>query len=111
MPARNARERSQIARIAALSRSATESGRERLAAANKAYRDSFNRGHECNVCKLVTIDQGLPADEVARRGAALYRRHMQALALKRDRNRRVAAELEAEADAADEELAGIASAE
>jgi hypothetical protein len=111
MPARNARERTQIARIAALSRSATESGRDRLAAANATYRESFNVSHECNVCKRVDIDQELPAEEIARRGAALYRRHMQALALKRDRNRRVADELEAEAAAADEELTRVAAAE
>ncbi len=107
MPARNPRERSQIARIAALSRSATESGKDRLAAANTAYRDSFKVSHECNLCKLVEIDQTLPAEEIARRGEALYKRHMQALALKRDRNRRIAAELQAEADSADNELATL----
>ena len=108
MPARNASERSQIARIAALSRSAIQSGKDRLAAANAAYRDSFNVSHECNVCKLVEIDQTLPADEIARRGDALYRRHMLALARKRDRNRRIAEELQAEAEAADAELARVA---
>lgn len=111
MPARNPRERSQIARIAALSRSATESGRDRLAAANTAYRDSFNACDECNVCKLVEIDQALPPDEITRRGAALYRLHMQRLALKRDRSRRLAEQHQAAAEAADAELARVAAAE
>ncbi len=111
MPARNARERSQIARIAALSRSATESGQDRLAAANASYRKSFDAGHECNVCKRVDIDQTLPAEEIARRGEALYKRHMQALALKRSRSRRLAEEHLAEAEAADAELARVATAE
>lgn len=107
MPATNARERSQIARIAALSRSATQPGSEMLAAANRAYRDSFNSGHECALCKRVEIDPGLPAAERDRRGEALYRRHMQALALRRNRNRRVAAALEAEARNADAELTSL----
>lgn len=111
MPARNAGERRRIAQIAALSRSATETGAERLAAANTAYRDSFNTGHECNLCKRIDVDQALPAEEIARRGEALYRLHMRRLALKRDRNRRIAGELEAEAEAADEELARVATAQ
>lgn len=111
MPARNASERAAIASIAALSRSATESGRDRLAAANAAYRASFNVRHECNVCKLIEIDQTLPAEEVARRGEAAYRLHMRRLALRRDRSKRLAAEHLANAVAADEELARIAAAE
>jgi len=112
MPARDATERHRIAQIAALSRSATESGSERLAAANTAYRDSFNVGHQCSVCKRrIDIDQALPPEEIARRGEALYKLHMRRLALRRDRNRRVADELQAEADAADVELARVAAAE
>lgn len=111
MPARDANERHRIAQIAALSRSATESGRERMAAANAAYRDSFNAGHGCNLCKRIDIDQSLPAEEIARRGEVLYKLHMRRLALRRDRNRRIAGELGAEADAADEELARVAAAE
>lgn len=110
MPARNGEERRAIATIAALSRSVRESGAERLAAANAAYRDGFNRRHECEMCGVVEIDQALTLEEIARRGAASYRVHMRRLALRRDRNRRVAAELEAEADAADEELASVAAA-
>lgn len=111
MPARNADERRQIATIAALSRSTRESGKDRLAAANAAYRASFNVRHECNVCKLSEIDQSLSAEEIARRGEALYRLHMRRLALRRDRSRRLAAEHQAEAEAAEEELARFASAE
>lgn len=111
MPARNASERRAIASIAALSRSASESGRDRLAAANTAYRASFNVRHECNVCKLIEIDQTLPADEIARRGEAVYKLHMRRLALRRDRSRRIADEHLAVAEAADNELARIAAAE
>lgn len=111
MPARNAADRRAIATIAALSRSATESGTERLAAANAAYRQSFNVGHECGRCKLVEIDQALPAEEIARRGEALYRLHMRRLALSRDRGRRLAAEHAAQADEAEHELTRVAAAE
>ena len=111
MPARDTAERRRIAQIAALSRSATETGTERLAAANTAYRDSFNTGHECSLCKRIDIDPSLPPEEIARRGEALYKLHMRRLALRRDRNRRIAGELQAEAEAADVELARVAAAE
>lgn len=111
MPAKNAAERRAIASIAALSRSAKESSGDRLAAANRAYRASFNLGHACNACTPVEIDQELPAEEIERRGTALYKRHMRALAHRRDRNRRLAEEHQAEADAADAELARVATAE
>jgi hypothetical protein len=107
MPARDPAERRAIATIAALARSATESGAERLASANEAYRASFRVRHECSMCKLVEIDQTLPADEIERRGKALYRLHMRRLALRRDQNRRAAAEHQAAADAADAELASV----
>jgi hypothetical protein len=110
MPARSADDRRAIASIAALSRSAREGGADRLAAANRAYRDSFNRGHKCAMCPPVEIDQGLPADEIARRGTALYKIHMRRLALKRTRSQRLAAELAA-IEAADAGLAGLAAAE
>lgn len=99
MPARDPEERRAIASIAALSRSARESGADRMAAANRTYRDSFNTGHECPLCKAIAIDQELPADEIARRGEALYRLHMRRLALRRSQNRRRADEL-AELEAA-----------
>lgn len=111
MPARDPAERRAIATIAALSRSATENGRDRIASASKAYRDSFRISHECPMCKRVEIDQTLPAGEIERRGQALYRLHMRRLALRRDRSRRVAAAAEAAADAADEELAFVGRAE
>lgn len=107
MPARDPAERSAIAAIAALARSATESGADRLARANAAYRESFRVRHQCETCKLVEIDQTLPAEEIARRGEALYRLHMRRLALRRTRSRRLAAEHQAAADAADAELASV----
>ncbi len=110
MPARNPEERRQIATIAALSRSARESGADRLAAANNGYRASFNVRHECVLCDLIEIDQTLPEEEIVRRGEALYRLHMRRLALRRDRSRRLAAEHQAAAAAADAELASIAAA-
>jgi hypothetical protein len=109
MPARDPAERRAIAKIAALSRSATEDGRERLAKANATYRASFNVRHECAMCKPVDIDQSLPPEEIARRGEALYKLHMRRLALRRDRSRRLAAEHQAAADAAEAELASIGS--
>lgn len=108
MPARDPAERKAIASIAALSRSATESGADRLTAANRTYRDSFNTGHACSLCKAIEIDQTLPADEIVRRGGALYQLHMRRLALKRTQNRRRADELMAQADEADAELARVA---
>jgi len=95
MPARDPGERRAIASIAALSRSATESGADRMAAANRTYRESFLAGHACALCKPVEIDQALPAEEIARRGEALYRLHMRRLALRRTQNRRQADELAA----------------
>lgn len=110
MPARSPEERRAIASIAALSRSARESGAERLAAANATYRASFNCGHQCAMCPPVGIDQTLPAEEIERRGAALYKVHMRRLALRRVRSQRLAAEVAA-IEAADAELADVATAE
>jgi hypothetical protein len=117
MPARDPDERRQIASIAALSRSATETGADRLAAANRAWRASFRQGHQCAHCKKAVIDQTLPEAEIGRRADALYRLHMKRLALARSQNRRRADErlnaaIEAEglAAAADAELADVASA-
>lgn len=107
MPAKDAGERRQIARIAALSRSARESGKERMARANEVYRTSFRRGHQCAVCRPEEIDQSLPPEEIARRGEALYRLHMQRLARRRDRSQRLAAEYQEAADIAGEELARL----
>jgi hypothetical protein len=95
MPARDPEERRAIASIAALSRSATESGADRMAAANRVYRESFNAGHSCQLCKAVTIDQALAPAEIARRGEALYRLHMRRLALRRSQHQRQADELAA----------------
>jgi hypothetical protein len=118
MPARDPEERRAIASIAALSRSASESGADRMATANRTWRESFNEGHSCSVCKKhIAISQALPAGEIARRGDALYRLHMRRLALVRTQGRRkaderleAALEAEAAAIAADGELTRLASA-
>jgi hypothetical protein len=110
MPARNPEERRALASIAALARSAKTTGAEMLEAANNVYRDSFNLGHQCEMCERIEIDQALPPEEIARRGYAAYRAHMRRLALRRDRHRRLAAEHAAAADAADAELADNANA-
>lgn len=110
MPARDPAERRAIASIAALARSTREDNAERLAAANKAYRDSFRIRHECEMCKLTEIPQDLPPEEIERRGAAAFKLHMRRLALRRDRARRLADEHAADAAAADAELSDIASA-
>lgn len=107
MPARDAGERRQIAKIAALSRSARESGKDRMARANEVYRTSFRKGHECAVCRRVDIDPSLPPEEIARRGEVLYRLHMQRLARRRDRSQRLTAEYQEAADIASEELARL----
>lgn len=107
MPATDPAERRAIATIAALARSATEDGAGRLAAANETYRASFRIRHQCSLCTLIEIDQTLPAAEIERRGAALYKLHMRRLALRRDQARRRAAEHQAAADAADAELASV----
>jgi len=110
MPARNAEDRRAIASIAALARSSRTTGASMLEAANARKRDQFNVRHECAMCGVMEIDQTLPPEEINRRGYAAYRLHMRRLALLRDRNRRKAAELEAEAAAADAELADSANA-
>jgi hypothetical protein len=118
MPARDPEERRAIASIAALSRSATETGADRMASANRTWRETFSRGHSCSVCKKhIAIDQALPAEEIARRGDALYRLHMRRLALVRTQNRRkadeqleAALEAKAAAIAADGELSRLALA-
>ncbi len=108
MPATSPQDRRAIAAIPALRRAARESGAERLEEANRTYRASFDRGHECALCKLIEIDQTLPSDEIARRGEALYKMHMRRMALKRTRGQRAAAELAA---IEDEELARVAGAQ
>lgn len=110
MPAHDPNERRAIAQIAALTRSARESGAERTAAARHTYRDSFYLAHECDRCPLVEIPQDLPPGEILRRGDALYRAHMKRLALHRDRSRRQEQAHKAAADAADAELVGLVSA-
>lgn len=109
MPATDAAERRQIAQIAALTRSVTEDGRERIRLAQQAYRDSFKIRHECPMCGVIEIPQDLPADEISRRGKAAHRVHMQRLALRRDQSRRTAAAATADAEAAEHELADIAA--
>jgi hypothetical protein len=97
MTSRDAVERRWIASMGGLARSATATGTERMETARSAYRQSFNLGHKCRVCRLVKIDQTLPPDEISRRGAALFRLHMRRLRLRADKNRRLAEQLDAEA--------------
>jgi hypothetical protein len=110
MPAHDPGERSTIARIAALTRSAKSSGAERMEAAQAAYRKSFTVRHECNLCGLVEIDQSLPAEEIGRRAQAAFRAHMQRLAYHRGRAQRNAAAAAAVIAEVDAELDGLASA-
>lgn len=83
-----AAERSENARIAALTRSAREpSGTAMTAPARQAFWDSFLNGHECSVCKWVAIDTTLPDAERKRMAAALRTAHFSRIA----RNARMAA--------------------
>lgn len=84
----SAAERSENARIAALTRSAREpSGTAMTATARQAFWDSFLHGHECKVCKPIAIDQDLPAADRERMAAALRTAHFSRIA----RNARIAA--------------------
>lgn len=99
MPAHDPYERRVIASIAGLARSARESGTDRLAKANQTYRDSFNVGHECAMCKRIDIDQSLAPEEIRRRGDALYRLHMRRLRLRQQTSQRRAAQAAADVEA------------
>lgn len=83
MPSSNS-ERSQHARIAALSRSAAEpSGTAMTETARKTFRDSFDTRHECAMCGTVEISQSLPAADRRRQAEAAYRAHMTRLSHRR----------------------------
>jgi hypothetical protein len=75
-----------------------------LEKANRAFQDSFKTGHECSLCKRITIDQALPAAERVRQAEAAYRLHMTRLSLKAAAARRRAAEARDIADQAEAEL-------
>ncbi len=84
----SAAERSENARIAALTRSANEpSGTAMTAKARQTFWDSFESGHECGLCKPVVIDQSLPLDERQRQAAAARSAHYSRIA----RSARIAA--------------------
>lgn len=73
-------------RIGGLARSAKEpSGAAMLEKANKAFRDSFDVRHECDLCGVVEVDQALPAKERQRQSAAAYRAHMSRISRARTR--------------------------
>jgi hypothetical protein len=52
------------------------------------FRQSFDRGHGCQVCPFIEIPDDLPAAERRRRAEALYSAHFQALSLKSARARK-----------------------
>jgi hypothetical protein len=84
----SAAERSENARIAALTRSAQEpSGTAMTAKARQSFWDSFETGHECAVCAPVVIDQSIPKTERQRQAAAARSAHFSRIA----RNARIAA--------------------
>lgn len=104
-------ERSQHARIAALSRVAREpSGTAMTETARRSFRDSFNTGHSCSMCGTVTIDQALPDAERRRMAEAAYRLHMTRLSHRRTVMRGRAAAATAAAEEAEAELAGLGHA-
>lgn len=77
----SAAERSENARIAALTRSAREpSGTAMTAKARQTFWDSFETGHECARCAPVVIDQTLPAAERRRQAAAARTVHYSRIA-------------------------------
>lgn len=77
----SAAERSENARIAALTRSSREpSGTAMTAAARRKFWDGFETGHECSVCELIVIDQALPAAERQRQVAAARSAHFSRMA-------------------------------
>lgn len=76
-----AAERSEHARIAALTRSAREpSGTAMTDRARQAFWDSFLTGHECRVCRPIVIDQSLPSEERLRQAAAARAAHFSRIA-------------------------------
>lgn len=74
-------ERSEHARIAALTRSAREpSGTAMTEQARQTFWDSFLTGHQCRACPAVIIDQSLPADQRQRQAAAARAAHFSRIA-------------------------------
>jgi hypothetical protein len=77
----SAAERSENARIAALTRSSREpSGTAMTAKARQTFWDSFAAGHECRFCEPVVIDQELPDAERQRQAAAARAVHYSLIA-------------------------------
>jgi len=69
-------ERSEIAQIAALTRSAREpSGTAMTETARRKFWESFETGHECSMCPKVEIDQTLPDAERQRQVTAARSAH------------------------------------
>lgn len=110
MASRDPAQRRQISSLGGLGRAARESPAAMLAAANRTYRDSFRKGHQCAMCPAVEIPQDLPAAEIDRRAQALFSAHMKRVRMRRQRAQQLAEDAAAEVRACDEELADIASA-
>jgi hypothetical protein len=97
-------DRSEHARIAALTRAAQSDGNEMTAPARKAFMDGFLTGHKCQYCKPITIDQSLPPEQRARQASALMRLHFQRLR-RESGKKKAAAALRRQARAAGVQLA------
>lgn len=81
--ASTATERSQRARIAALTNVAQQpSGSAMTSVARRRFRDSFLDGHQCDLCGTFTIEPGAPDAERQRRADAAYKLHMTRLSHK-----------------------------
>jgi hypothetical protein len=93
-----ANDRSEHARIAALTRAAQSDGSAMTAPARAAFLDGFKTGHKCKYCKPITIDQSLPPEQRARATQALISLHFTRI--------RKARKKAAQASKADRELAG-----
>lgn len=91
--------------IAALTRVAREGGTKISKPARAAFLDGFKRRHECALCGVIEIDQGLPEAERDKASAAALRVHFTRLAQRSAIARRRARVHDAEADAAEEQLA------
>jgi hypothetical protein len=103
VPAHDPTERALLARIAADTRWATVDDRT---AATAPAREAAEGRWE----RQVDPDGALDPAERARRAESLKRAHFTRLALKSARSRRQAAELTAEAEAAETELSGLGEA-
>lgn len=70
-----------IGKVGGLTNSARNDMAQLASHGRRAFRESFQNGHDCKVCPRTDIPTDLPEDERDRRADALYRGHFARLAI------------------------------